>query len=256
MALLHAATDPQTPDFFSMLKSLADALLVFWPLWLLIGIVGAAKFAYGLYRLRRLAKSGITEVDAMDGHRFEQFLATLFRRLGYRVEMTRYQGDYGADLIVTKEGVKTAVQAKRWSKRVGIKAVQEAVAAKGYYACDHALVVANRAFTDQAQRLARANEVTLWDRAVLVEKMLATRGVAERRARADEVLVEPPPHDLVDRVVPIAELTPTTATCATCGTTVSERVRDYCLSRPQRFRGLVYCFRHQCAVGPSLSASE
>lgn len=40
----------------------------------------------------------------MDGKTFEGFLGTLFRRLGYRVENTRYRGDYGADLIVSREG--------------------------------------------------------------------------------------------------------------------------------------------------------
>ena len=75
-------------------------------------------------------------------------------RLGYSVEVTRYRGDYGADLVVRKGGQKTAVQAKRWKKRVGLKAVQEAVAAKAMYGCDHALVVANREFTQQARRLA------------------------------------------------------------------------------------------------------
>jgi restriction system protein len=145
----------------------------------LLGVVGAAKLAYQFYRRRRLAKSGIREVDAMDGRTFEEFLGTLFRRLGYRVENTRYRGDYGADLVIAKDGFKTAVQAKRWNKRIGIKAVQEAVASAGYYKCHRALVVANRAFTRQAQELARANNVELWGRETLVAKLLAVRGKGE-----------------------------------------------------------------------------
>jgi restriction system protein len=116
-------------------------------------------------------------------------LSTLFRRLGYRVEVTQLRGDYGADLVVTNDTKRTAVQAKRLSKRVGVKAVQEAAAAKGFYRCDSALVVADREFTQQAQKLARANRVELWGREVLVSKLLAVRGkrgTAEAaRARAD-----------------------------------------------------------------------
>jgi Restriction endonuclease len=60
---------------------------------------------------------------------------------GYRVEHTGRRGDFGADLLVSKQGRKIPVQAKRYSKPVGIRAVQEAVAAKGFYGCGDALVV-------------------------------------------------------------------------------------------------------------------
>ena len=33
--------------------------------------------------------------------------------------------------------------------------------------------------------------------------------------------------------------------CTECGDVVSSRVRGYCLSRPHRFGGQVYCFIHQ-----------
>jgi restriction system protein len=131
------------------------------------------KVAWRIYELRRLSRSGIAEVDRMDGTTFEVFLTTLFRRLGYGVEHTGRRGDYGADLVVTKDGQRIAVQAKRWTKTVGVKAVQEAVASKGIYKCADALVVANRSFRRQARTLAEANHVKLWDRDVLMAKLLA-----------------------------------------------------------------------------------
>ncbi|KRF39846.1 hypothetical protein [Paenibacillus sp. Soil787] len=33
--------------------------------------------------------------------------------------------------------------------------------------------------------------------------------------------------------------------CAECGKKVSEKVRDYCLERPNKFAGQVYCYDHQ-----------
>jgi hypothetical protein len=33
--------------------------------------------------------------------------------------------------------------------------------------------------------------------------------------------------------------------CATCGVSVSDKVRTYCLDRPDRFAGRIYCFKHQ-----------
>lgn len=61
---------------------------------------------------------------------------------------------------------------KRWTKNVGDKAVQEAVAAKPMYRCDRAMVVTNRYFTGQAKRLAQANDVALWDRDDLVRELV------------------------------------------------------------------------------------
>lgn len=80
------------------------------------------------------------------------------------MERTPYVGDYGADLILTRGNERLLVQAKRWSKPVGIKAVQEAAAARAHYRCDRALVVSNQEFTKSAQELTRSNQVELWGR--------------------------------------------------------------------------------------------
>ncbi|UKS26640.1 hypothetical protein LOZ80_34865 [Paenibacillus sp. HWE-109] len=36
--------------------------------------------------------------------------------------------------------------------------------------------------------------------------------------------------------------------CAECGKKVSEKVREYCLERPNKFAGQVYCYDHQKTV--------
>ncbi|WP_282937568.1 hypothetical protein [Paenibacillus sp. RC67] len=33
--------------------------------------------------------------------------------------------------------------------------------------------------------------------------------------------------------------------CVTCGKTVSDKVKQFCLSKPDRFQGQIYCFDHQ-----------
>jgi restriction system protein len=186
-----AAAKIASPDFLTpAIKGLVHGFVAVWPVWLIIGAIALAKLAHRIRQARRLAKSGIGDTDHMDGETFEQFLGAVFRRLGYRVEITRYRGDYGADLVVSKNGVRTAVQAKRWNKRVGLKAVQEAVASKGLYECDEAMVVANREFTQQARRLARANKVALWDRSVLVDKLLVTGESEASAATPQRVLAK------------------------------------------------------------------
>jgi HJR/Mrr/RecB family endonuclease len=127
-------------------------------------------------RERRLARSGIYDIDHMDGGDFGRYLETLFGRLGYRVEQTPYGA--GADLVIEKDRCRTAVQAKRYFKPVGPRAIQEVLSAKGTYRCDVAMVVSNRAYTLRARRLAAANDVELWDREQLVRRLLAGQDVA------------------------------------------------------------------------------
>ena len=70
----------------------------------------------------------------------------------------------GADLILTKGRTKTIVQAKRYRNSVGEAAVQQAIAAMGYYKADQCMVVTNSDFTPAARELAKKTEVVLIDR--------------------------------------------------------------------------------------------
>jgi restriction system protein len=123
-------------------------------------------------RKQRLRASGIEEIDTMDGIQFEYYLKELYLSRGYAAEVTSASGDYGADLLLTKDGNKVVVQAKRHSKDVGIKAVQEVIGAKSYYAADDAWVVSNRFFTKAAKELAQKSKVTLVDREQLIDLIL------------------------------------------------------------------------------------
>jgi restriction system protein len=100
-------------------------------------------------------------VDAMSGYDFEKFLAEVFQTAGYDVEGTKLSGDQGADLFVSRFGKKTVIQAKNYSGSVGNAAVQEAISAKSFYACDEAMVVTNSYFTRSATELATAASVRL-----------------------------------------------------------------------------------------------
>jgi restriction system protein len=197
-----------------------------WPLWVIFGLVLAAREAKLLWEERRLRRSGIREIDVMDGPTVERRLAVLFRQRGYRVEATGSAGgDFGCDLLIMRGDERAVVQAKRWQKAVGVKAVQEATAARAYYAANRAYVVTNAAFTPQARKLAAANGVELWGREDLVRALLSD-------SRDEQETIEPEEGSF----------------CARCGKPVSERVREYCLARSKRFAGLVYCYEHQRSV--------
>lgn len=108
----------------------------------------------------------------MDGRQFEHYLGLLFRNQGYKVEVTRAAGDYGADLIIQKDGKKIVVQAKRYSKNVGIEVVQQAQASIAHYKAHEAWVVSNRDYADAARNLSSSNSVRLINRDKLIEMIL------------------------------------------------------------------------------------
>ena len=91
--------------------------------------------------------------------------------LGYKVEVTQKSRDYGADLVLVEPNTnsKIIVQAKRYNKPVGSKAVQEILTAKMHYKADDAWVITNNQYTPQAELLAKENNVRLIDRNELIE---------------------------------------------------------------------------------------
>ena len=100
-------------------------------------------------------------LDQLSGVEFEEYLAGLFRAQGYAAELTPTSGDYGADLILSKDGQRIAVQAKRYTGSVGVQAVQEALSGKAYYQCHTAWVITTGAFTTNALELARKSGVKM-----------------------------------------------------------------------------------------------
>lgn len=107
----------------------------------------------------------------LSGADFERLLYRLYEAMGYSVQIIGGVGDQGGDLIATKNQERILIQAKRWNNNVSNKAVQEAVAARNYYDCNKAIVVATNSFTKEATELARANGVELISKEIL-QKLL------------------------------------------------------------------------------------
>lgn len=138
------------------------AMVIFW--------INKTLVAY--LKQKKYLNCGIHEIDKMEGIEFEQYLKAHFQKLGYHVTTTKTTGDYGADLLLKKGKEVTVVQAKRYQSKIGIKAVQEVIGARGYYHASRGLVVTNSYFTKNAFQLAKANQIELWDRNKLIEVMI------------------------------------------------------------------------------------
>ncbi len=102
--------------------------------------------------------------EDMEGHEFERFCANLLKQKGFvDVEVTKGSGDYGVDILAEKDGVTYAIQCKRYTTPVGVKAVQEAYAGRDYYDRMVGAVMTNQYFTTPAVEAAKKLKILLWD---------------------------------------------------------------------------------------------
>ena len=104
-------------------------------------------------------------------YEFEDFMAFLFEENGFFVEQTDYSADFGADLIVEKEGIRTAVQIKRYaaSNKVGVNDINQVIGAASYYGTDQAMLITSSSITNPARQLAGEASVLIWEWIDLLE---------------------------------------------------------------------------------------
>ena len=103
-------------------------------------------------------------IDAMTGVEIEHYVAAVLRGHGYGVEFTRATGDFGVDLIATRDGVRTAVQCKRQARAVNGSAIQQVVGGAPVHGCTKTMVVCNHRYTRAAELLAAVHDCLLVDR--------------------------------------------------------------------------------------------
>lgn len=133
--------------------------------FLIAVILVAAVWLHGA----RLPRADFSRIDQMTGVEFERAVQNLLRAQGYQVTTTPTSGDLGVDLVATKDGIRTAIQTKRYARPVSRTAVSDVVGALSHYRAQRAMVVTNSTFTEGARTLARSNDCTLIDRAQLAQ---------------------------------------------------------------------------------------
>lgn len=114
--------------------------------------------------MNSLAKSINCRFQDYDPFVFEDFIAEMFEKMGYTAYVTQSTGDFGADIIIEKDDIRTAVQVKRYAynNNVGVEGVNQVIAGTKFYDCDNALCVTTSDYTKAARILARNTGVELW----------------------------------------------------------------------------------------------
>ncbi|MBU3173372.1 restriction endonuclease [Clostridium estertheticum] len=162
---------------YTKTKNINDSVSVFiMALVIICGFSLTVKYLKTNKRRKILLASGIDIADKMSGEEFELFLLAHYKNLGYKGRTTPKTNDYGADLVLTKDGKVIVVQAKRWNYKVGIEAVQQIIDAKTYYNADKCIVTTTNYFTPNAVNLASSANVSLCDRTKLLDIMSRFNG--------------------------------------------------------------------------------
>ncbi len=107
-------------------------------------------------------------------YEFEEFVAELFRKMGYRASTTPKARDKGIDIIAKGHGDIIAIQCKRNKDgiNVGNQAIQMARGSMDYFGANKCIIVTNQDFTIDAKDQARRTKyIELWGRKKLHEKV-------------------------------------------------------------------------------------
>lgn len=114
-----------------------------------------------------IIKAELKYMDNIPGLEFEHFCKDILDKNGFYATVTKSTGDSGGDIIATKDNVTYVIQCKKYSDKVGNKAIQEVYTAQGIYKTQRAIVMTNNFFTEQAINEAKILGVELWDRNVV-----------------------------------------------------------------------------------------
>jgi restriction endonuclease Mrr len=143
-------------------------------------------------RKRRLTAT--RDISTLSPSDFEQYVAALFEKAGYRVVRTGGSGDGGVDLLVKRRGTTSVVQCKRYEDTIGPSTIRELIGAMTNAGIKDGLLITTSDFTAGAEREARrapykidlvdGERLVHWARTYGLPGEVMDRGEARNRSQA------------------------------------------------------------------------
>ncbi len=161
----------QIPSTFQELLWLSDiaGTLTLILVWLAVWWRKRARIAVAYAQLvaPRLHRSDLYELTPRE---FEEYVALLFRKKGYRVKLRGRSGDKGVDLELMQPGGKRAiVQCKRYRSTLGPEIVRELYGTLMHERVAHAFLVTSADISESARQWAQGKPITLIDGQTLLQ---------------------------------------------------------------------------------------
>ena len=176
-------------DYSQLLKGLFLGFSMIWPLFLLMGALFVAVILFEYFTKKidndikfNKGKSWRTDQELLQWLRglkpyeFEEYVAILFTRLGYKADAVGKSHDGGVDVIATKNSVTNYIQCKKFTtNKVPVSAIRDFYGAlanklangKGYF-------ITTNTFTLEAEKFAEDKPIELIDGLKLVRYIRMT----------------------------------------------------------------------------------
>lgn len=174
-------------NFWEIIKTILSILWQFWPIWLtllVVAVIGLLFERLGLeidnWHIRKRFKKGeawrsdrdlLRWLRGMKPEEFENYIADLFSRLGFKTVPVGKSHDGGIDVIAEKDGKTSYIQCKKFiTSEVRVGDVRDFYGAlvdhlangKGYF-------ITTNKFTLEAERFAEDKPIELIDGYRLIE---------------------------------------------------------------------------------------
>ena len=188
-------------DMWEFLKGVFGILKVFWPLWVLLVVVVTFRIVFeswlpgAIYNWRNRRRFGAGEkwrsdreilqwLRGMKPPEFEQYIADLFNRLGYKTQTVGGPSDGGIDVIAEKNGVKHYIQCKKFiTSKVTVGDVRDFYGALAdHLVRDKGIFITTNIFTVDAERFTEDKPIELIDGNRLIKYIHLAKKEAVRPA--------------------------------------------------------------------------
>ena len=111
----------------------------------------------------------VSKVRSMTAVTFKEFTASLFREMGYTVEITSETSDSGIDLLLRKNNQLIGVQCKRWNTAVSEPVIRDFYNALIDSGAQSGYVITTSTFTSHAYSFAEGKPIQLVDLEALLD---------------------------------------------------------------------------------------
>lgn len=149
-----------------------------------IKIMIVALLLFGMEAIRRdrekvfLIHSDVTRLKSMKNDEFIEYVAQLYKKLGYYIDPIKKEKDLGCDLIIRKNRDVICVKCISEVEQVSLEPLQEVYGSKNLYRANKSLVITPNGYTEKAKQFAKANHMVLVDQLELIK--LITKAIGNK----------------------------------------------------------------------------
>ncbi|MFH1047809.1 MAG: restriction endonuclease [Patescibacteria group bacterium] len=123
----------------------------------------------------------ISYLRGMKPSEFEDYIAELFQKLGYKTDAVGGKSDGGIDVVATKNGTKHYIQCKKYiSSKVSVGEMRDFYGAMAdFMAGGKGFFITTNIFTHEAEQFAEGKPIELVDQFKLINMIRAAGGVVQ-----------------------------------------------------------------------------